>query len=67
MEIRHYPAILYRRRILIRTEIPCRWVRLNLSMAETLVLQVDHAAKALGMNRSGYLAEAARQMLSRST
>lgn len=50
-------------RILVRVEIPSRWMRLNLSMAETLVMRVDHAAKDLGMSRSGFLAEAARRML----
>lgn len=50
-------------RFLVKIEIPGRWLRVNLSMAETLVAQVDHAAKGLGMSRSGYLAEAARRML----
>ena len=50
-------------RFLVKVEIPDRWVRVNLSMAETLVARVDHAAKSLGMSRSGYLSEAARRML----
>lgn len=50
-------------RFLVKVEIPDRWVRINLSMAETLVARVDHAAKGLGMSRSGYLSEAARRML----
>ncbi|MBF0136271.1 MAG: type II toxin-antitoxin system HicB family antitoxin [Magnetococcus sp. DMHC-1] len=50
-------------RFLVKVEIPARWIQLNLSMAESLVMRVDHAAKDLGMSRSGYLAEAARRML----
>ncbi|MBF0161359.1 MAG: type II toxin-antitoxin system HicB family antitoxin [Magnetococcales bacterium] len=50
-------------RFLVRVEIPAKWVRLNVSMAETLVAQVDKAANQLGMSRSGFFAEAARRML----
>ncbi|WP_130472578.1 type II toxin-antitoxin system HicB family antitoxin [Candidatus Magnetaquicoccus inordinatus] len=50
-------------RLLVRVEIPAKWIRLNMTMAENLVIRVDHAAKELGMSRSGFLAEAARRML----
>ncbi|HIJ83049.1 MAG: hypothetical protein HW380_2387 [Magnetococcales bacterium] len=50
-------------RFLVRVEIPARWIRVNLSMAENLVTQIDQAAKDLGMSRSGFLAEAGRRML----
>ncbi|MEO5370760.1 MAG: type II toxin-antitoxin system HicB family antitoxin [Magnetococcus sp. DMHC-1] len=50
-------------RFLVRAEIPARWIRINLSMAENLVAQIDQAAKQIGMTRSGYLAEGARRML----
>ncbi|MBF0261237.1 MAG: type II toxin-antitoxin system HicB family antitoxin [Magnetococcales bacterium] len=50
-------------RFLVRVEIPARWIRINLSMAETLVARIDRAAKEIGMSRSGYLAESARRML----
>jgi hypothetical protein len=40
-----------------------KWVRINMTMAENLVIRVDHAAKELGMSRSGFLAEAARRMI----
>ncbi|MBF0152200.1 MAG: type II toxin-antitoxin system HicB family antitoxin [Magnetococcales bacterium] len=50
-------------RMLVRVEVPCRWIRVNLSMADTLVTKVDHAAKTMGMTRSGFLSEAARRML----
>ncbi|MBF0176792.1 MAG: type II toxin-antitoxin system HicB family antitoxin [Magnetococcales bacterium] len=50
-------------RFLVRAEIPARWIRVNLSMAENLVTQIDQAAKQIGMTRSGYMAEGARRML----
>ncbi len=50
-------------RFLVKVEIPARWIRVNTSMAETLVARIDRAAQELGMSRSGYLAEAARRML----
>ncbi|NGZ26290.1 MAG: hypothetical protein G8345_05325 [Magnetococcales bacterium] len=53
-------------RMLVRAEIPKRWIRINLSMAENLVSKIDLAAQSLGMSRSGYLAEAARRMLLQS-
>lgn len=37
--------------------------RVNISIDAGLLTEVDHAAKALGKNRSEYLADAARQML----
>lgn len=49
-------------RILVRAEIPARWVRVNISMEETLLGRIDRVAKELGMSRSGFLAEAARRM-----
>ncbi|MEO5363755.1 MAG: type II toxin-antitoxin system HicB family antitoxin [Magnetococcus sp. DMHC-8] len=51
----------------IRVEIPAKWVRINMSMAETLIARVDREAKHLGMSRSGFLAEAARRMLGAQT
>lgn len=53
-------------RFLVRVDIPARWIRVNLSMAENLVAQIDQAAKRAGMTRSGYLAESARRMMERS-
>ncbi|MBF0141810.1 MAG: type II toxin-antitoxin system HicB family antitoxin [Magnetococcales bacterium] len=50
-------------RFLVRVEIPARWIRINLSMAENLVTQIDQAAKRIGMTRSGFLAEGARRMM----
>lgn len=40
-----------------------RSLRVNISIDAGLLVEVDHAAKILGKNRSEFLAEAARQML----
>lgn len=47
-------------RILVRAERPGRAVRLNITLDEGLVAAIDRVAK----NRSGFLAEAAREALS---
>src|SRR5690349_3085612 len=54
-----------------KTAIPClihvipptgHLKRVNISIDAGLLVEVDHAAKILGKNRSEFLAEAARQM-----
>lgn len=45
---------------------PEPFVRLNISMQPRLVAQVDRRAKELGMTRSGLLAAAARDYISRA-
>jgi predicted RNase H-like HicB family nuclease len=50
-------------RVLVRAEVPGKVMRLNISMDEGLVEAVDQAAKARGLSRSGFLAEAARRAL----
>lgn len=52
-------------RMLVRAELPGRSVRLNITMDEGLVAAVDLAAKARATSRSGLLADAVRQYLSR--
>lgn len=49
-------------RVLVKVELPARWVRVNISMEENLLSRIDTAAKRHGMSRSGFLAEAARRM-----
>ncbi|MBF0425860.1 MAG: type II toxin-antitoxin system HicB family antitoxin [Magnetococcales bacterium] len=49
-------------KVLIRIEVPCKWVRVNISMDERLLRRADTHARDLGMTRSGYLAEAVRRM-----
>jgi predicted RNase H-like HicB family nuclease len=46
-------------RFLVRAEMPGRSVRLNITLDESLVAAIDQVAT----NRSGFLAEAARQAL----
>lgn len=50
-------------RMLVRSELPGRSVRLNISMDEGLVAALDKAAKARDTTRSGLLAEATRRLL----
>ncbi len=50
-------------RILVKAETSGRSVRVNISLDDRLLEQVDRAAAARGTSRSGFLAEAARQAL----
>lgn len=43
------------------------WERVNISVEKGLLAEVDRAAQARGLTRSGFLAEAARQALLAST
>jgi predicted RNase H-like HicB family nuclease len=50
---------------LIRVIVPTGHLkRLNISMDAALLAEIDHAAKMLGKNRSEFLADAAKEMLS---
>ncbi|TBW33372.1 ribbon-helix-helix protein, CopG family [Siculibacillus lacustris] len=46
--------------VLIPVDLPTRAVRVNVSIDETLLDQIDRAAQARGETRSGFLAAAAR-------
>lgn len=48
---------------LVPFEVPGKAVRVNISIDENLLDSVDRAAKAVGMSRSAYLAEAARSRI----
>ena len=48
---------------LVPFELPSKAVRINISMDENLLGAVDAAAKAAGMSRSSFLAEAARKRI----
>lgn len=48
---------------LVALDLPGRSVRVNVSLDETLLDQIDRAAKARGETRSGFLASAARSRL----
>ena len=49
--------------VLIEIEFPGRALRVNISMEEGLLSQVDRAASAGGQSRSAFLADAARERL----
>jgi predicted RNase H-like HicB family nuclease len=48
---------------MVSFEVPGKAVRVNISIDENLLDSVDRAAKAVGMSRSAYLAEAARSRI----
>jgi hypothetical protein len=50
-------------RFLVRGELPSRPVRLNVSLDEQLVAEIDRAAEERSMTRSGFLSMAARKVL----
>lgn len=50
-------------RILVPVELPGRSLRINITMDEALVAQVDRAASKLGLSRSGLLALGARKVI----
>jgi predicted RNase H-like HicB family nuclease len=62
-QIERDPDVTEVARILVRVDVPGKFVRPNITMEEGLLARVDAAAVAQGMSRSGFLAEAARRML----
>jgi predicted RNase H-like HicB family nuclease len=50
-------------RMLVRSELPGKSLRVNISMDEGLLRAIDKAASARDTTRSGLLAEAARRFL----
>jgi predicted RNase H-like HicB family nuclease len=60
-DLAHDPEVEEFARILVRGEAPGRSVRLNITLDEGLVSAIDKVAS----NRSGFLAEAARELLAR--
>mgnify|MGYP001264966164 CR=1 FL=1 len=50
-------------RVMIPASLPGRALRLNISLDEGLVGEIDRAAAAHGMSRSAFLADAARKVL----
>ena len=49
--------------VLLDYEPPGRTVRVNITLNETMLHQIDRAAEAVGESRSGFLVSAARQRL----
>jgi predicted RNase H-like HicB family nuclease len=48
-------------RILVRFDVPARSVRVNITLSEDLLNEVDQFAKGHGFTRSGLLAQAVRE------
>jgi predicted RNase H-like HicB family nuclease len=48
-------------RVLVRFEPPSRSVRVNITLSEELLAEIDKFAKGHGFTRSGLLAQAARE------
>lgn len=48
-------------RILVRFDVPVRAVRVNISLPENLLAEMDRFAKGHGFTRSGLLAQAVRE------
>jgi predicted RNase H-like HicB family nuclease len=51
-------------RVLVRTDLPGESKPLSITLPEGLLARIDRKAKELGYNRSAFLAEGARRMLS---
>ena len=60
------PEVNEAARVLVRTDLPGKSLRLNISMDEGLIEAMDAAASAQGMNRSAYLASLVRADLKAS-
>jgi predicted RNase H-like HicB family nuclease len=59
--IPHDPEVDEVARVLVRFEEPVRTVRVNITLPETLLADVDRFAKGHGFTRSGLLAQAIRE------
>ena len=53
--------------VAIPVDVPTKAKRINITMDETLLVRIDEQASALGLPRSTFLAEAARQLLRQGT
>jgi predicted RNase H-like HicB family nuclease len=57
------PEVQEAYRVMVPVDLPGKTLRLNITMDEGLVAQVDKAASKLGMSRSGLLAMGARRLI----
>ncbi len=48
-------------RVLVRFDVPVKSVRINVTLPEDLLMEVDRFAKGHGFSRSGLLAQAVRE------
>jgi predicted RNase H-like HicB family nuclease len=54
------PEVTETARVLVRFDVPERSVRVNITLSEALLAEVDRFAKGHGFTRSGLLAQAVR-------
>jgi predicted RNase H-like HicB family nuclease len=57
----HDPDVEEVARVLVRFDVPARAVRVNITLPEDLLQEVDRYAKGNGFTRSGLLAQAVRE------
>lgn len=57
------PDVIEAARVMVPASLPGRALRLNISLDEGLVGEIDRSAATLGMSRSAFLADAARRVL----
>ncbi|MGB8601761.1 MAG: type II toxin-antitoxin system HicB family antitoxin [Rhizomicrobium sp.] len=57
------PEVTEAARVMVPASLPGRALRLNISLDEGLVGEIDRTAATLGMSRSAFLADAARRVL----
>ena len=50
--------------LVVRANRPAKTVRINVTMPDILLEEIDRSAKARGLNRSEFLAEGARRLMS---
>lgn len=62
-DVRVDPEVREIGRILVPLELPGRSLRINITMDEALVAQVDRTASKLSLSRSGLLALGARKLI----
>ena len=59
------PDVVEAARVLVRTDVPGRSVRVNITLPEDLLAAVDRYAARTGHTRSGLLAQAVRERMER--
>ncbi|MGE0109619.1 MAG: type II toxin-antitoxin system HicB family antitoxin [Bdellovibrionales bacterium] len=65
--IENDPDVKEAARVLIRAELPGKFMRLNISLDEGLVSTIDSITEDLGLTRSGFLAIASRDYIARKS
>ena len=66
-QIERDPEVDEAARVLVRADLPGKFIRLNISMDEGLVASIDAMAEKIGLTRSGLLTKAARDFMAKNT